>query len=134
MLHASHISAGKALFPRPRQGFEMRLRGEDGRTKEQSLTSTWQRLHRRQGGTSLLIQPIDYWEVVADSNRNGSKVVFPKNWVGGFTFEVQQFGEHLGWSLPAEALPRGVIVESGELLQLLGRDGGEVGLTRQPST
>src|SRR5438045_1314087 len=55
----------------------------------------------------------------------------PRRRGGEFTFEVQRFGEGLGWSAIAEALSRNVIVERGELADLTGCDGGQIGLARQ---
>src|SRR3990170_7495386 len=56
----------------------------------------------------------------------------PRKRGGGFTFEVQQLAEEdLSWGLEVQALSGGIVIGSDELVEVLCRDGGEVGFARQ---
>src|SRR5690348_3609600 len=59
---------------------------------------------------------------------------FPRKREGGVTFEVQRVQEDLGRGSEVQAFPRGVVVEAGELLDLHGRQHGEIGFSRQTAT
>src|SRR4051794_6702442 len=54
----------------------------------------------------------------------------PRTRGGGFTFEVQHFGEGLGRGLEVKAFPRGVVIGADQGLKTFVREGGEIGLAR----
>src|SRR5580658_2781881 len=55
----------------------------------------------------------------------------PRKRGGGVTFEVQQIQEDLGRGLEVEAFSGGVVIEAGEVSDLGGGEGFEVGLSGQ---